>query len=311
MTVTLDQVRCFIAVAEELHFGRAAERLSMTQPPLSRQIQKLERSVGAGLLERGNRGVTLTPAGIVFLDDAYRMINTLDQAVAQARRVESGSVGTVHLGFTAVSAIGILGPLLGLLGQEMPDVEVILHERVTAAQVDGIRRGELDLGLARPPFDTAALSSRVVAREPLRAVVPQGHRLAAVEGPLGPDDFDGLPVISYHPVQARYFHELTVRYLVNGHPRIEQRVQQILTAILLVAAGEGVALVPASASALGVAGVVYKPLADLAGGHPDSDPARPVELHAMWARGGLTTLLRQVLCLVQRSAQHLDDTFAE
>ena len=311
MTVTLDQVRCFIAVAEELHFGRAAERLSMTQPPLSRQIQKLERSVGAGLLERGNRGVTLTPAGVVFLEDAYRMINTLDQAVAQARRVESGSAGTVHLGFTAVSAIGILGPLLGLLGQELPDVEVILHERVTRAQVDGIRRGELDLGLARPPFDTAALSSRVVAREPLRAVVPQGHPLAAVEGPLGPEDFDGLPVISYHPVQARYFHELTVRYLVNGHPRIEQRVQQILTAVLLVAAGEGVALVPASASALGVAGVVYKPLADLEGGHPDSDPARPVELHAMWARGGLTTLLRQVLHLVQRSAQHLDDTFAE
>ncbi len=311
MNITLDQVRCFIAVAEELHFGRAAERLSMTQPPLSRQIQKLERSVGAGLLERGNRGVAMTPAGVAFLEDAYRMINTLDQAVALARRVESGSAGTVHLGFTAVSAIGILGPLLGLLGKELPDVEVILHEHVTRAQVDGIRRGELDLGLARPPFDTAALSSRVVAREPLRAVVPVGHPLAQVEGPLGPEDFDGLPVISYHPVQARYFHELTVRYLVNGHPRIEQRVQQILTAVLLVAAGEGVALVPASAAALGVAGVVYKPLADLAGGHPDSDPARPVELHAIWARGGLSTLMRQVLHLVQRSAQHLDDTFEE
>jgi DNA-binding transcriptional LysR family regulator len=309
MSLTLDQVRCFIAVAEELHFGRAAERLAMTQPPLSRQIQKLERAVGAVLLDRGNREVTITPAGASFLEEAYRIVNTLDQAVAHARRVETGSAGTVHLGFTAVSAIGVLGPLLRLLGQELPDVEVILHERVTGAQVDGIRRGELDLGLARPPFDTAALSSRVVAREPLYAVVPEGHPLAAADGPLGPEDFDGVPVISYHPGQARYFHELTVRFLVNGHPRIEQHVQQVLTAVLLVAAGEGVALVPASASALGVKGVVHKRLTALGGGHPDSDPARPVELHAIWARGGLTPLLRRVLHLVQRAAHEMDDTF--
>ncbi|WP_268793720.1 LysR substrate-binding domain-containing protein [Mycolicibacterium wolinskyi] len=173
-----------------------------------------------------------------------------------------------------------------------------------------MRRGELDLGLARPPFDTAALSSIVVAREPLRAVVPMNHPLAGATGPLGPEDFDGLPVISYHPVQARYFHELTVRFLFNGHPRIKQRVQQILTAVLLVAAGEGVALVPASATALHVDGVVYKPLVDVGGGHPESDPSRPVELHAIWARRGLTPLLQQVLQLVQRSAEHLDDLIA-
>src|SRR3954471_20595346 len=126
---TFDQLAGFIAVAEELHFGRAAERLAMTQPPLSRQIQKLERSVGAQLLERDNRQVRLTPAGTAFLEDCYRIVNTLDQAVSQAPRGEGGSAGTVHLGFTAASSIGILGPLLGLLGQELPDVEVVLHER--------------------------------------------------------------------------------------------------------------------------------------------------------------------------------------
>ena len=124
---------------------------------------------------------------------------------------------------------------------------------------------------------------------------PSTIPLAAVEGPLGPEDFDGVPVISYHPVQARYFHELTVRFLANGHPRIEQHVQQILTAVLLVSANQGVALVPASAAALGVAGVRYKALTDLGGGHPESDPSRPVELHAMWVRGGMTPMLRQVL----------------
>lgn len=307
MNLTLDQVRCFIAVAEELHFGRAAERLAMTQPPLSRQIQKLERTVGAQLLERDNRQVRLTAAGAVFLEDCYRVVNTLDQAVSQARRVEGGSAGTLHLGFTAASSIGILGPLLGALGQDLPEVEVVLHERVTGGQVDGIRRGEIDLGLARPPFDTTILSSRVVVREPLCAVVPVDHPLAAVQGPLGAEDFDGQPVISYHPVQARYFHDLTVRFLANGHPRIEQHVQQVLTAMLLVAAGEGVAFVPASAAALHMDGVVFKSLADLGGGHPDSDPARPVELHAIWTRGGLTPMLRQVLHLVRRSADQVDD----
>jgi DNA-binding transcriptional LysR family regulator len=307
MSITLDQVRCFVAVAEELHFSRAAERLAMTQPPLSRQIQKLERVVGAQLLERDNRQVRLTEAGAAFLEDCYRLTNTLDQAVAHARRVEGGSAGTLHLGFTAVSAIGVLGPVMVQLSSDLPDVEVILHERVTGAQVEGVSRGEIDLGLARPPFDTSVLSSRVVLREPLRAAVPVGHRLAQKQGPLGPEDFDGLPVISYHPVQARYFHDLTVRYLVNGHPRIKQHVQQILTAVLLVAAGEGVAFVPATAGMLGVTGVVYKPIVDLAGAHPDSDPARPVELHAIWARGALSPLLRRVLHIVQESAQELSD----
>ena len=311
MNVTLDQVRCFVAVAEELHFGRAAERLAMTQPPLSRQIQKLERVVGAQLLERDNRRVQLTPAGVAFLEDCYRLVTTLDEAVAHARRVEGGWAGTLHLGFTAVSAIGILGPLLGLLGSELPDVEVVLHERVTGAQVDGIRRGEVDLGLARPPFDTSALSSRVVAREPLRAVVAGDHPLAQARGPLGPEDFDGVPVIGYHPTTARYFHEMTVRFLVNGHSRIEQHVQQVLTAVILVAAGQGVAFVPATATLLGVEGVVFKPLTDLGGGHPDSDPARPVELHAIWGRGSMTPMLRQVLHLVQRSAHTLEDALGD
>jgi DNA-binding transcriptional LysR family regulator len=307
MSVTLDQVRCFVAVAEELHFGRAAERLAMTQPPLSRQIQKLERTVGAQLLDRDNRQVRLTAAGSAFLEDCYRLTTTLDQAVTNARLVEGGSAGTLHLGFTAVSAMAVLGPLLKLLGEELPDVEVVLHERVTGAQVDGIRRGEIDLGLARPPFDTSLLSSRVVLREPLRAVLPVGHPLAAARGPLGPEDFDGVPVISYHPVTARYFHEMTVRFLVNGQSRIKQHVQQILTAELLVAAGEGVAFVPASAALLGVQGVVLKPLVGLEGGHPDSDSTRPVELHAIWGRGTLTPMLRRVLHLVQRSADQIDD----
>jgi DNA-binding transcriptional LysR family regulator len=297
--ITLDQVRSFVAVAEELHFGRAAERLQMTQPPLSRQIQKLEKSIGAQLLERDNRRVVLTGAGAAFLDEAYRMLNLVESAGDLARRVDAGAAGVVRLGFTAVSAISILGPLLRRLTAELPDVEVRLSERVTNAQVDGIRRGELDVGLARPPFDTALLSSRVILREPLMAVVPERHPLASVDRPLTPRDFEGQAVIGYHPQQSRYFHELTVRFLANAHPRIEQRVHQVLTAMLLVAAERGLGLAPASATSLHVEGVVFKEL-DHGGGDTrlDADPERPVELHAIWARDSVSPVVRRVLGVV-------------
>jgi DNA-binding transcriptional LysR family regulator len=296
MAMTLDQVRCFIAVAEELHFGRAAERLSMTQPPLSRQIQKLEKSVGAQLLERDNRRVELTGAGAAFLDEAYRLLNLVEGAGDLARRVDAGAAGVVRLGFTAVSAISILGPLLRRLTAALPDVEVLLSERVTLAQVDGIRRGELDIGLARPPFDTALLLSRVVLREPLMAVVPVDHPLAALDRPLTPQDFEGQPVIGYDPQQSRYFHELSVRFLANAHPRIEQRVHQVLTAMLLVAAERGLALAPASAASLAVPGVVFRRLVHGGGDTAlDADPQRPVELYAVWSRESVSPVVRRVL----------------
>jgi len=305
---TLDQVRSFIAVAEELHFGRAAGRLQMTQPPLSRQIQKLEKAVGARLLDRDNRSVELTVAGTAFLDEAYRLLNLVDGAGDLARRVDRGTAGIVRLGFTAVSAISILGPLLRHLTATLPDIDVLLHERVTRAQVDGIRRGELDIGLARPPFDTDVLSSRVVLREPLLAVVPASHPLADVDRPLTPQDFEGELVISYDERQAQYFHELVVRFLTNAHPRIEQRVHQVLTAILLVAAERGGTLAPASAASLGVEGVVFKQLVQGGGdSNLDLDPSRPVELHVIWGRAQRPSpVIRRVLAAVDEVATSLD-----
>ncbi|MEV0231473.1 LysR family transcriptional regulator [Nonomuraea sp. NPDC050786] len=299
--LTLDQIRAFVAVAEELHFGRAADRLRMTQPPLSRHIQKLERAIGVTLLERDNRRVVLTDAGRGFLEDARRMLTLVDTAGDRARRIAKGATGTVRLGFTAVSAISMLGVLLRRLAEELPEIDVILHERVTAGQVDGILRGELDMGLARPPFDIATLHSRVVFREPLCAVVPVGHPLAGLDRPLAPDDFDGLPVISYNPVQSRYFHELTVRFFTNAHPRIEQQVHQILTAVLLVAAGRGVALVPASARSLGIEGIVIRDLVRGGGDPPDNGDGvagKPVELHVIWDQASTNPALWRVLELL-------------
>ena len=183
----------------------------------------------------------------------------------------------------------------------------MLHEGVTGAQVDGIRRGELDLGLARPPFDTSPSPHRWCPRAAARGRARPTTRWPRSTGRSARRTSTGVPVISYHPVQARYFHELTVRFLANAAP--EGRAARAADPHRGAprSAREGVALVPASAAALGVAGVRYKALTDLGGGHPESDPSRPVELHAMWVRGGMTPMLRQVLRLVRRSAEHVDE----
>src|SRR5215210_5514321 len=132
---TLDQVRAFVVVAEELHFGRAAERLQMTQPPLSRSMQKLERAVGVRLFERDNRKVELTTAGKTFLTDARRILALASGALEQAQRMSAGSVGTVRIGFTATSTFSVLASLLNQVAEAYPEIHLDLYEMVTREQI--------------------------------------------------------------------------------------------------------------------------------------------------------------------------------
>ena len=273
---TFDQLAGFIAVADELHFGRAAERLNMTQPPLSRQIQKLEKIVGAELLERDNRKVELTPAGHTFLEEARRLMALAERAPVTARRIASGKSGVLRIGFTAASGFSILGPLLEELSGIIPDVEIELQELVTGDQLAGLVTGELDLGLARPPFDTETFDSHLLYRESMMLAVPEGHRLTLLDRSITADDFSDEPLIMHSPTQARYFYDLVVRMLPIRHANVVHTVSQILTMVSLVAAKRGLAFVPHSATLLGIRGVQFLPLED--GGHEQ------VELHALWGR---------------------------
>jgi DNA-binding transcriptional LysR family regulator len=287
---TFDQLAGFIAVAEELHFGRAAERLNMTQPPLSRQIQKLEKIVGAELLERDNRKVELTHAGQTFLDEARRLMALAERAPVTARRIASGRSGMLRIGFTAASGFSILGPLLEELGGIIPDVDVDLQELVTGDQLHGLLTGELDLGLARPPFDKEIFDSHLLYRESLVLAVPAGHPLALLGRDISPDDFKDEPLIMHSATQARYFYDLVVRTLPFNHANVVHTVSQILTMVSLVAAKRGLAFVPHSATLLGINGVEFLPLA---GGDGEQ-----VELHAIWNRKitnpALSRLLRDL-----------------
>jgi DNA-binding transcriptional LysR family regulator len=293
MDFTLEQLRGFVAVADELHFGRAAARLQMTQPPLSRQIQKLERQIGVQLLERDSRRVTLTTAGAAFLNEARRLLALAEAAPELARRVSSGSAGLVRIGFTAVAAYGALGDVLATLGRELPDVDVDLYEMVTRDQVQAVLHEEIDLGLARPPFDDETIDSRPLRREALLVALPTGHRLLGAGRSLDGADLSNEPMIMYSVTKARYFYDLVVSLIPVAHENVVHSVSQILTMVWLVAAGRGVGIVPASAARLGISGVEFAPL--------HTTVRDPVELHALWLRESRNPALRQSLQVLARA----------
>ncbi|WP_313816689.1 LysR family transcriptional regulator [Citricoccus sp.] len=292
---TLDQIRCFVAVAEELHFGRAAERLQMTQPPLSRQIQKLERSLQVTLLNRDHRTVELTAAGVAFLAESRELLAAAQRAPAAARSIASGQEGIVRIGFTAAAGFGVLGELLTAISETLPRVTLELSELVTRHQAASLLEGSLDLGLARPPFDAETFESHLLLAEDLVLAVPSGHPLTEVRGGVGEADLRGVPLIMHSPLTARYFYDLIVRMISIDHGQVVHTVGQITTMVALVRAQRGVAFVPASARMLGVDGVRYLELGPVAQG--------AVQLHALWHQHNANPALRRVLDLLEADAE--------
>lgn len=302
---SLEQLVSFVAVAEELHYGRAAERLSMTQPPLSRRIQLLERELGVELFDRTHRTVRLTPAGRVFLADARKILHLSQEATLYARRAKQGEVGVVTLGFTATTAYSYLERILAAANSELPNVALMLREMVTSAQVESLLAGGIDLGLIRPPVSGADIVTLPLWREPLLAALPVSHPLARRKKNPAVRDFDGEPFIMYSPSEARYFHDVLVGVFRAAHvlPVYEQYSSQVHTILALVKAELGLALVPAAAAALRFEGVVLRPV--------DGIEGRPVELELMWRRGNdnpaLGALLTVIGAVARRSRQSTVD----
>jgi DNA-binding transcriptional LysR family regulator len=284
----LSQLRCFIATAEELHFGRAAARLNMTQPPLSRQIQLLEHILGVSLLERTSRLVRLTPAGRVFLIEARRIVKLTESATLAARRVAKGDAGRISIGFTAVSGYRFLPQILIAARARLPNIEVELHEMVTGAQVEGLLTGLIDIGFVRPPLERQEFETRSVLAEPLLAALPAGDPLLP-EGRLELRHFDERPLIMYAREGASYFHNMLVGLFdaAGIKPQYVQHVTQIHSMLGMVQAGLGAALVPASAAELHFEDVQFRPLTTM--------PERPAKLHMAWRRDNMNPALAPVL----------------
>ena len=282
-------LRSFVVIAEELHFGRAALRLHMTQPPLSRQIQLLEHQVGAQLLDRSGRNVRLTLAGRAFLPDARAILRLAESASLSARRISTGEAGSIALGFTASSGYKFLPGLIVVCREKLPGVELVLKEMVTMEQIEALASGRLDVALLRPHAATADFETRCVVREPLVSALPDNHPLASGELPTL-EDFDHAPFLTYSPMEARYFHDLVAGTFSRAgvHPDFTQYVTQIHTLLALVRAGLGAALIPEAAMTLRFEGVTFRPLQKLR-------PAKPVELYMAWKRDNDNPVLERFL----------------
>ena len=290
--MNLRRLRYFVAVAEELSFNRAAQRLHMAQPPLSNQVKQLEAELGVRLFERTSRGVLLTEAGEFLLDEARRLLAQVEQTVGMVQRVGQGEIGHLTIGFVPSASNATLPPLLQAFRNHAPGVELFLREMRPDRVVQRLWNKQIDVGFLYLPIDDQELRIHVVAREPLVLALPAGHRLAgqaqveldalAREPFILPRRYQGMPGL-YGQVTA------TCRSAGFEPIAVQKDVWLMQTIVGLVAGGTGVALVPASLRNLQREGVVYKTVAGL-------DPT--VELGVLWRPDDISTVLQSFLDMV-------------
>lgn len=260
----LRHLRYFVAVAEELHFRRAAERLHIAQPPLSLQIAELERELGARLLDRRQgRSTRLTAAGKCFLDDARRILAATDQAAERARRAQHGTAGSLSVGMTSSMAYGIVPTLLRQHRVRYPDVQIRLAEMSTAVQEQALLERSIDLGFCYAPLEHSELASSGIHQETLLVAVAESHPLSAKRG-IRLASLAREPLLCFPRHLSPGLFDLIASACRQGGLSfsVVQEATQLQTIIALVCAGLGVALVPETMSKLHRDGVTYRPIRD-------------------------------------------------
>ncbi len=285
----LRHLRYFVAVAEELHFGRAARRLHIVQPTLSAQIQRLEAELGVRLFHRTKRSVRLTEAGRAFLEEACLALEHSERAIRAARRVASGELGQLNVGVAPSATYSVLTDVIGLFHERCPEVVVVPREMNTSVQVEALHEGSIEIGFLRLPdahgFDS--LEVRTFVRERLMAVLPDSHPLTALEQvPL--EGLAGEPFLL--PCQNREpgFCEqiIAVCERAGFFPKVRQRTTELQVGMALTAANGYVGLLPESACHLKTTGVVFKQLVE---------PVPEMELSVAWRKGELPPVARAFL----------------
>ncbi|SEI78003.1 DNA-binding transcriptional regulator, LysR family [Azotobacter beijerinckii] len=295
----LRHLRYFIAVAEELHFGRAAEQLGISQPPLSQQIQALEEELGARLFERTNRRVALSAVGRLFLPEARQVLAQLEQAVDVARRAQRGELGELKVGFTASAPFTSTIPrAIRAFRQACPDVHLDLRELSSRGVAEAVHEGRLQVGMLRP---LAPLPEELVAlelfAEPLVAVLPVDHPLAGGRevgvrlAALGEEPFVFFPRTFG---TGLYDQLLGLARAAGFSPRIVQEASEAMTLIGLVATGLGVTVLPASFSRMRIDGVVCRTLLD---------PGASTAVWLVRRRDEASPLVRRFAELIEREAR--------
>jgi DNA-binding transcriptional LysR family regulator len=258
--VELRHLRYFVAVAEERHFGRAARRLRIAQPPLSRQIQALEAELDLALFDRSRRRVELTPAGVTLLEHARRVFAALDAGIREARRAALGETGRIAIGYPSSVAFSGLPELLLAFRARSPGVVLSLREMPPQDQMDALKRRELDVGLIRGPISDSDLSWRCVRSEPLVVAMPESHPLAAKKR-IALELLAKEPFVTFPRARGAAFFDSLMRLCHDAGftPNVVQEAPQ-LDIVSLVAAGFGVAIMPSSVQNQRRPGVVFRPI---------------------------------------------------
>lgn len=290
----LRDCRCFLAVAEELHFGRAAARLGMAQPPLSQRIKALEEELGAHLFDRTSRSVALTPAGEAFWREARILLEQAERAGQTARRVGLGLAGRLTVGFVNPAMDAFLSEALAAFREVAPDVELALREMSTREQAQALAADRLDIGFVRyAGQDIPGADVTVISREPYIVAVPVGHALARARR-IVLSGLDGEPMILPPRETLPALREAMAKALARAGaaPVTVQEAASKFTTLSLVAAGVGLALLPASVRVWRRAGVVFRdidgdlPVVELAAAVPvDRENAAADRLVALAREG--------------------------
>lgn len=276
----------FIAVAEELHYGRAAMRIGMAQSPLSQAIQKLETYVGTSLFLRNKRTVALTPAGRIFLEEAYQWLKYEQVAIERTRHASTGEIGQLSLGFIGSAGYGFMPELIHCFRREYPQVRLRVVEMTTKDQLEQLKGRYLDLALLRTPLpqEASLIDTCLYKRDHLMAALPKTHPLAGQKTiALKQLAHESFIAFSKEKVPTAHAQLISACATANFYPKVEQECSQVGGVICLVAAGLSVALIPSNLTSLMHPKVQYVPLSDdthflsqeisLAWRHGDDNPA--------------------------------------
>jgi DNA-binding transcriptional LysR family regulator len=294
----LRQLQYFTAVAEELSFSRAAVKLHVAQPSLSTQIKALEEEIGARLFERDKRHVSLTPAGRRFEKRAAMVLSLAESAKKEASSTERGQLGTIYLGYTAMSMFSTLLPhAIRRFQQQQPNVAVTLRELTSLEQIHELGERTLDVGVLRKVDVAAPRAIRIVEwyRTPLVAAMPKDHPRAQA-GALSLSDLKDEPFIMYPRGAGTgiYWQVIELCTAAGFRPRVVREVLESSTIIGLVAAGVGIAIVPADMNCIQFAGVVYRRI---------TDSGAYTALHLAQREGDRNEFLRGLYQVLKRAAR--------
>ena len=301
--IELRHLHYFIAVAEELHFSRAAQRLHISQPPLSQQIRDLEDELGVKLFERTKRQVQLTEAGKAFLERSYGVLAQLEQAIEVTQRIGRGEVGRLAIGFVGSATYTVLPEILSVFREQFPAVELRLHELTTQEQIHALHHKQVDVGIVRSAIVEPGLNVECVLQESLVLALPETHPLSAQTKvslcALASESFILFPA-KMGPV----FYEQIINICQQAgfRPKVAQEAVQMQTIIGLVAAGLGIAFVPASLQNFHRSGVIYRPL---------QEQTPKTGLYLAWRQHDSSPVIRAFLSLAQKTTQwesNRDDT---